>query len=62
MYFLNFSTLKTYIILVFSSYTKIWNINARVHKKVTNIYKCMFFLCGLMQAGYCGRATVGLQV
>jgi len=28
MYSLNFSTLKNYIILVFSSYTRIWNVNA----------------------------------
>jgi len=33
MYYLNFSTLKTTIILVFSSYTRIWNVNARVHKR-----------------------------
>jgi len=48
MYFLNFSTLKKYIIVVFSNYTRIWNINARVHKKITNIYKCKFFLCRLV--------------
>jgi len=33
MYSLNFSTLKNYIILIFSSYTRIWNVNARVHKR-----------------------------
>ena len=65
MYSLNLSTLKNYIILVFSSYTRIWDVNERVHKKsnyytqVQVFFLFIFFYAGLQVALRRPRAYAG---